>query len=111
MCDAADATGRRVVLVGRSMIANSEVGRELGHLKVRDDVLVDIGDMDTIPPEQRVIVCTGSQGEPLSALSLIAAGEHRAVSVDPGDTVILSASPNPRNESAVHRAIQSFYQH
>lgn len=111
MCDAADATGRRVVLVGRSMIANAEVGRELGHLKVRDDVLVDIGDMDAIPPEQRVILCTGSQGEPLSALSLIAAGEHKAVTVDPGDTVILSASPIPGNESAVHRVINSFYKH
>lgn len=111
MCDAADATGRRVVLVGRSMVANAEVGRELGHLKVRDEVLAEIGEMDAIPPAQRVILCTGSQGEPLSALSLIAAGEHRAVTVDPGDTVILSASPIPGNESAVHRVINSFYKH
>jgi len=111
LCDAAEASGRRIAFVGRSMVANVEVGRELGHLKVRDDTLISVEDVDRLPPDRVVIVCTGSQGEPLSALSLIAAGEHKAVSVARGDTVVLSASPIPGNESAVHRVINAFYKH
>ena len=109
LCDAAEATGRRVAFVGRSMVANVEVGRDLGHLKVRDDTIVPLDDVDRLPPDRVVIVCTGSQGEPLSALSLIASGEHKAVSVTRGDTVVLSASPIPGNESAVHRVMNAFY--
>ncbi len=109
VCEAAEEVGRRVAFVGRSMIANVEVGRELGHLEVSDETIVDVGSLDTFPPDRVVVVCTGSQGEPLSALSLIAAGEHKAVRVEEGDTVILSASPIPGNESAVHRVINSLY--
>jgi ribonuclease J len=109
VCEVAEACDRRVAFVGRSMEANVEVGRELGYLKVADATLVRIEDVDKHPPEQTVIVCTGSQGEPLSALSLIAAGEHRWVQAAPADTVILSASPIPGNEAAVHRVINALY--
>ncbi len=109
VCAAAENVGRRVAFVGRSMIANVEVGRELGHLEVGNDTIVDVSALDSLPPRETVVVCTGSQGEPLSALSLIAAGEHKAVRVEEGDTVILSASPIPGNESAVHRVINSLY--
>jgi ribonuclease J len=109
VCEIAEGLGRRVAFVGRSMIANVDVGRELGHLRVSDQTIVDIDEVDGYPPEQTVVVCTGSQGEPLSALSLIAAGEHKMVKVAAGDTVILSASPIPGNESAVHRVLNGLY--
>lgn len=109
VCTAAEAVGRHVAFVGRSMIANSEVGRELGHLKIGHDTIVDISDVDHLPPDKVVIICTGSQGEPLSALSLISAGEHKVVRVGQDDTVILSASPIPGNESSVHRVINGLY--
>ncbi len=109
VCEAAESTGRRIAFTGRSMLANVEVGRELGHLKVTEETLCDIEQLDDLPPEQVVIVCTGSQGEPLSALSLIAAGEHKHVRIQKGDTVILSASAIPGNEPAVHRVINAFY--
>jgi ribonuclease J len=109
VCEAAEALGRRVAFVGRSMVANVEVGRELGHLEIGDETIVDIETVDDHPPERSVILCTGSQGEPLSALSLIAAGEHKWVRAEAGDTVILSASPIPGNEAAVHRVINALY--
>jgi ribonuclease J len=91
------------------MVANVEVGRELGHLKIGYGTQVDLKALLALPPERGVIICTGSQGEPLSALALIAAGEHKEVEVEPGDTVILSASPIPGNEAAVHSVINQFY--
>lgn len=109
VCELVEATGRKVAFVGRSMIANVEVARELGHLKVSDRVLMDLGEMEHWKPDKTVMVCTGSQGEPLSALSLIAAGEHKVVRIEPGDSVILSASPIPGNESSVHRVINGLY--
>ena len=109
LCEAAESSGRHVAFVGRSMINNFDVGRDLGHIDVKPRTVVDISDLDRLPPSQSVVICTGSQGEPLSALSLIAAGEHKFVHVGPGDTVILSASPIPGNESAVHRVINGLY--
>lgn len=109
LCELAEEHDRSVAFVGRSMLANVEVGRELGHLTVSDRTIVPVEDLDRVPPERTVVVCTGSQGEPLSALSLIAFDEHKHVYVDPGDTVILSASPIPGNESAVHRVINALY--
>ncbi|MEA2517362.1 MAG: ribonuclease [Actinomycetota bacterium] len=106
---AAESVGRHVAFVGRSMIANAEVGQELGHLKVSPGTIVDIGEAEHLPPNKVAIISTGSQGEPLSALSLIAAGEHKTVKVSKGDTVILSASPIPGNESSVHRVINGLY--
>jgi ribonuclease J len=109
VCEIAESFGRKVSFVGRSMVNNVEVGRELGHLKVSDQTLLSFDEIQRCPPEQMVIVCTGSQGEPLSALSLIAAGEHKTVHVKADDTVILSARAIPGNESAVHRVINGLY--
>jgi ribonuclease J len=109
VCELAEEYDRSVAFVGRSMLANVDVGRELRYLTVSDRTIVPVEDLDQIPPEKTVVVCTGSQGEPLSALSLIALDEHKHVDVEPGDTVILSASPIPGNEAAVHRVINSLY--
>ncbi|MEA2499296.1 MAG: ribonuclease [Actinomycetota bacterium] len=109
VCELVEETGRRVAFVGRSMVANIEVARELGYLKVSDKALMEPSEIERSRPEKTVVVCTGSQGEPLAALSLIAAGEHKLVRPDSGDTVILSASPIPGNESAVHRVINGLY--
>lgn len=109
VCDAAESTGRRVAVVGRSMVANVEVGRDLGLLRIGKKTLIDIEDVDDVAPERSIVVCTGSQGEPFSALSLIASGKHKLLKVERDDTVILSASPIPGNESAVHRVVNSLY--
>ncbi len=109
VCTIAEEFNRRIAFVGRSMVNNVEVGRELKYLKVSDRSLMTVDEIQGVPPEQTVIVCTGSQGEPLAALSLIAAGEHKKVHAQRGDTVILSASPIPGNESAVHRVINGLY--
>ena len=109
VCETAEETGRRVAFVGRSMIANTEVGRELGYLEIADKTMVEMENLDRVPPSKTVVICTGSQGEPLSALSLISSGEHKSFHVHPDDTVILSASAIPGNEPAVHRVINLLY--
>jgi ribonuclease J len=109
VCETAEEVNRKVAFVGRSMVANVEVGRELGHLHIAEKSIFDIEELEHVPPERSVVVCTGSQGEPLSALALIAAREHKNVRVEAGDTVILSASPIPGNESAVHRVLNGLY--
>lgn len=109
VCERAEEIGRRVAFVGRSMVANLEVARELGHIDVKDTTIVPIEDIERVPPEQMVILCTGSQGEPLSALALIASGEHKFVKLHPHDSVVLSATPIPGNETAVHRVINGLY--
>ena len=109
VCEAAEATGRHVAFIGRSMINNFEVGRELGHIRVNSGTVVDIDAIEHIPPSKIAVISTGSQGEPFSALALIAAGDHKFVTAGKGDTVILSASPIPGNESAVHRVINGLY--
>ncbi len=103
VCDAAVENGRKVVVTGRSMIQNTDIARRLGYLKIQDVDLIDAYDLKGIPPEKVVILCTGSQGEPLSALARIANGEHKTIQIDPGDTVIISATPVPGNEKAVTR--------
>ena len=105
ICDAAIANGRKVVVTGRSMIQNTDIARRLGYLNISDDNLIDAYDLKGIPPEQVVIMCTGSQGEPLSALARIANGEHKTIEIEEGDTVIISATPVPGNEKAVTRVI------
>jgi ribonuclease J len=109
VCELAQEVGRKVFFVGRSMVANVEVGLELGHLHVAPETICDIGDLGQWPPEKTAVVCTGSQGEPLSALTRISSGEHKLVKVQQGDTVILSASPIPGNEPAVHRILNGLY--
>ncbi len=105
ICDAAVACNRKVVVTGRSMIQNTDIARKLGYLSIDDRDLVDAYELSGIPPEKVVVMCTGSQGEPLSALSRIAGGLHRTIEIDEGDTVIISATPVPGNEKAVTRVI------
>ncbi len=107
ICDAAIANGRKVVVTGRSMIQNTDIARKLGYLDVRDSDIIDAYELKGIPADQIVIMCTGSQGEPLSALARIANGGHRTITMEEGDTVIISASPVPGNEKAVTRVINS----
>jgi ribonuclease J len=102
--DAAKAHGRRVAFVGRSMVRNMGVARDLGYLRVPGGLLLDPKDIDELPPHEVVLVCTGSQGEPMSALSRMASRDHPIRVVD-GDTVILASSLIPGNENAVHRVI------
>ena len=102
--DAAHAHGRRVALVGRSMVRNMTIAADLGYLTVPEGVLVDAKAVDDLPPEQVVLMCTGSQGEPMAALSRMANRDHR-VEVGRGDTVVLASSLIPGNENAVFRVI------
>ncbi len=103
--DAAADHGRRVALVGRSMVRNMGIAAERGYLKVPDGVLIDARDLTSLPEDQRVLMVTGSQGEPMAALSRMAHGEHRTITVEPGDTVIFASSLIPGNENSVYRVI------
>jgi ribonuclease J len=105
VCDAAVEAGRKVVVTGRSMVTNTKIARELGFLEIGDDDIVDAFDANGIPAEKVVVLCTGSQGEPLSALARMANGDHRTVQIQHDDTVVISASPVPGNEKAVSRVI------
>ncbi|GAA1400883.1 ribonuclease J [Oerskovia paurometabola] len=102
--NAAHNHGRRVALVGRSMVRNMGIAAELGYLKVPDGVLIDLKKVDSLRDDEIVLMCTGSQGEPMAALSRMANGDHK-VSVSHGDTVILASSLIPGNENAVFRII------
>src|SRR5207248_2963852 len=108
--DVAVQVGRKVSIVGRSMRKNANIARNLGYMEVADDVLVRPADLDEFQPHEVLILCTGSQGEPLSALTRIAYGDHPAVHVERGDTVIISAKPVPGNELRVHDAINRLAQ-
>ncbi|MGZ4460309.1 MAG: ribonuclease J [Nocardioidaceae bacterium] len=103
--DAAVTHGRKVAYVGRSMIRNMGVAQELGYLRVPPDTLVDSREIGDYPPEKIVLISTGSQGEPLSALSRIANRSHNFVHIEEGDTVVLASSLIPGNENAVYRVI------
>src|ERR671936_3125034 len=103
--DVAVSVGRKVCVVGRSMRKNVNIARNLGYMDVPDDVLVRPPELDELPPHEQMILCTGSQGEPLSALVRIAYRDHPSVHVERGDTVIISAKPVPGNELRVHDAI------
>src|SRR5947199_4235863 len=97
--------GRKIAFVGRSMRKNGNIARNLGYMEVPEDVLVRPVELDELQPHEVLILCTGSQGEPLSALTRIAYGDHPAVHVERGDTVIISAKPVPGHELRVHDAI------
>jgi ribonuclease J len=102
--DAAHAHGRRVALVGRSMVRNMGIAKDLGYLTVPQNVLIDLKAVDDLPDERVVLMCTGSQGEPMAALSRMANRDHR-VQVGRGDTVVLASSLIPGNENSVYRVI------
>jgi ribonuclease J len=107
--NAARKSGRVVAFLGRSMHNSVEAARKLELLTVDDRDVVDIEDVDKLDPGRVVVICTGSQGEPYSALSLIASRQHKWVKLAEGDTVVLSSSLIPGNEPAIHRVVDALY--
>jgi ribonuclease J len=103
--DVGVACGRKVAFVGRSMRKNANIARNLGYMDVPEDSILRPHELAELPRDQQLILCTGSQGEPMSAMTRIAYNDHPAVSVERGDTVIISAKPIPGNELRVHDAI------
>jgi ribonuclease J len=97
--------GRKVAVVGRSMRKNMNIARSLGYVELPDDAIVSPKEAMDLPPDRVLVLCTGSQGEPMSALTRIAYGDHANVAVERGDTVIISAKPVPGNELRVHDSI------
>ena len=107
--DAAAALDRKVVLVGRSMRKNTNIGRSLGHIRMPDGIIIGPREMSDFPDHRIVIISTGSQGEPLSALRRMAHRDHPQVEVHAGDTIVFSATPIPGNERAVNETIDRLY--
>ncbi|HKJ05334.1 MAG TPA: ribonuclease J [Geopsychrobacteraceae bacterium] len=109
VADAAAADGRKILVNGRSMVSNIDIARQLGYLTIADDQLVTLRQMRNLPPEEVLILTTGSQGEPLSALMRIALGDHKQIELEKGDTVILSSKFIPGNEKAISDLINNLY--
>ncbi len=107
--DAAAAHGRKMVALGRSMEQNTAIAVELGYLDPRDGTLVRKDQLQRLAKEKLVVMTTGSQGEPMSGLTRMSNRDHRNVSIEPGDTVIVSASPIPGNEEAVAKTIDNLF--
>jgi ribonuclease J len=107
--DAAAALGRKVSLVGRSMRKNVNIGRSLGHIDLPEGILVQPQEVEDWPDHKIVVVSTGSQGEPLSALRRMAHNDHRLIKLHDGDTVVFSATPIPGNERAVNETVDRLY--
>lgn len=107
--DAAVRSGRKVAVCGRSMVNNVGVASELGYLKIRKGTLIELSEAKKLPPNRVLIMSTGSQGEPMSALSRMAAKTHKQLEIAQGDTVIISASPVPGNEKSVSRIIDLLF--
>ena len=103
--DVAVEYGRKVAVIGRSMRKNLNIARNLGYVSLPEDALVSPDEASQLPPNRVLVLCTGSQGEPMSALTRIAYGDHKALTIEPGDTVIISAKPVPGNELRVHDSI------
>jgi ribonuclease J len=107
--DAALKTGRQVLLNGRSMISNVQIARDLGYLKIPDTLLVDVKEMNRLPKEMVCMITTGSQGEPMSALTRIAMDDHKQIKLEEGDTVILSSRFIPGNEKTISDLMNHLY--
>ncbi|MCL1849633.1 MAG: ribonuclease J, partial [Clostridiales bacterium] len=107
--DAAVAHNRRVAIVGRSMLNTVRISQDLRLLKIPPDTLIEIEEIDKYPKNKVAVVCTGSQGEPMSALSRMAGGEHRRMEIMPGDTVVISATPIPGNEKLVGNIVNRLF--
>jgi ribonuclease J len=108
--DSAIKTNRKLALLGRSMVNVVDVAIERGYLTVPEGMLIEPREVDRLAPEKVAILCTGSQGEPLAALSRLSSGNYRDVAIYPGDTVVLAASPIPGNEKDVSRIIDNLFQ-
>lgn len=100
---------RKVAVVGRSMVNNVRISSQLGYIDIPENTLIELEDINRYPPEKLVIATTGSQGEPMSALTRMATADHRWVGIDSGDTVIISATPVPGNEKMVSRTIDLLF--
>lgn len=109
VADVAIACGRKILLNGRSMIANVRIARQLGYLNIPDDMLLDLRELAYLPPEEVCMVTTGSQGEPMSALTRIALDDHKQIKLERGDTVILSSRFIPGNERTISELINHLY--
>ena len=107
--EAAQKSGRKVLLNGRSMIGNVQIARELGYLKIPDDLLIDLREMPKLPKEQVCMITTGSQGEPMSSLTRIAMDDHKQIKLEEGDTVILSSRFIPGNEKTISDLMNHLY--
>ena len=107
--DAAQKTNRKLALLGRSMVNVVSVAMERGYLKVPDRMLIDPQQINQMAPEKVAILCTGSQGEPMAALSRLSSGNYRDVDILPEDTVIIAAGPIPGNERNVSRIVDNLY--
>jgi ribonuclease J len=105
----AERHGRKVAVVGRSMVNNIQIASQLGYLEVGPATLIDLDDVGKMDPEKLVILSTGSQGEPMSALTRMARSAHRKIEILPGDTVVLASSPIPGNEKYVFRTIDQLF--
>jgi ribonuclease J len=109
ICDTAARYGRKVAVMGRSMVNVVNISLKLDYLKIPEGLLIDIDEIRNYTNEKIVVICTGSQGEPMSALTRMAMGENRKVQIVPGDTVIISAAPIPGNEKMVSNTINHLY--
>ncbi len=107
--NAAVIHGRKVAFIGRSMVNVVSIAKDLGYLQIPEGIEIELDDLDRLPPREIALVTTGSQGEPLSALSRMAMAEHRKISILPGDTVIISASAIPGNEKLIARTINHLF--
>ncbi|SHH06010.1 ribonuclease J [Thermosyntropha lipolytica DSM 11003] len=101
--------GRKVSVIGRSMVNNVEIAQRLGYMDIPEGIMIEMEDIDKYPPQEIVIVTTGSQGEPMSALTRMATADHRWVGIRPGDTVIISATPIPGNEKLVAKTVDLLF--
>lgn len=109
LIDISQEYGRRVAVVGRSMVNNVRIARELGYLSMPEDVLLPVDQIEHLPDHRITIICTGSQGEPTSALVRMGQRSFRSVSIVPGDTIIVSATPIPGNEELVNRTLDNLF--
>ncbi len=110
IADAAFKYKRKIALTGRSMINNVEIARRLGYLTIAEDMIVDIRDCDNIPDNKIVLLTTGSQGEPMAALTRMSRGDHYHIKIDEGDTVVISASAIPGNEKFIGQTINQLFE-